>query len=442
MGSEENSSGRSRDSFVSSDRLRDSFIFANTLQFLHLFSEVLGLDPLSPTGLERILDGPIIGPEWESSLGRIFKRLVKNLHRSKATIDEHTSQTLNREYRRHTSTTPDGLNPKIDEESGAKRWPLLGDLSPRQRLQALYDMCSFQLFDVETLLTRAGVRDLGAAWRVDAVGEDKQGRHYWFLADCWLYSEDGEKWKCIAWDTPSWQSFLAENALTSSRRASDKQLLKELREHCFAIAEPILLAEERETRAKAKREQLEVQRIALMETRKRSSRIAAQEKIRQEAEAEAEYDRSPKRTVIEESRPLTREERVALRHQRVAKIELEKALSASRDQTSEVDVEEEGDEEGSWREEEDKTPRSPIKLLVRMGPNGPVDTKLFIGDESVESSRTTKETPINQSSVDKPLGVKETNIMDINAVIEHPAPTTAGTESSIAAFLADLANTK
>lgn len=335
-----------------------------------------------------------------------------------------------------------------------KLWPPLASLTPSMRLQVLYDLCSFTLFDLETLMTRPNMQDLGPRWRLEAIGNDKHGLRYWFLADRWLFSENPhrpqtkakstrkgprnreeeeaaddseEEWKCVAWDSASWHAFLDDNPFARSRKASDREILRRFREEIYPVAEPLILEEERRRRVVWKKEQAEIQRLALFESRKRSSRLAAKEKIRAELQMEElplarlATTKAPKGR---EKRPLSREERVALRNQKIAKME-ETILTAALEQSSRdldpVDVEdvEEEEEAGEFGEcgddeELEATERfldeqhhrsaedsddyeslglglglgleqqSPIKLIVRKGPEGQLNAQVFIGNEMLE----------------------------------------------------------
>jgi hypothetical protein len=368
------------------------------------------------------------------------------------------------------------LEPFIDEETGLKKWPPLSTLNNIQRLTVLFSLCTFQLFNDEILISR--VRDKGAAWRIEPLGKDKRGHSFWFLADCWLFEEgeEEEDWQCVAWDIPSWTRFLQENPFNNSRRGTDKALLKHLQGTIFSIAEPILIEEERRVKTLLKREQLELQRVALTESRKRSSRIAANERIRHVHELE-EGTRSPKK---EERRVMTREERVAMRSQKVAKIELEKVLAESR-MDEDVEVGNESSElesEGEWEGEEsfdmeelsemepfelNILPKSPIKLILKMGPDGPLKSELFIGDEQMEKNELGADssalignpTPLNNVSVQSMTVVKD--IIEPSALIVPltsstiPAPSTVptpplptvptpATEDTAAKLLAEFAS--
>jgi hypothetical protein len=282
-------------------------------------------------------------------------------------------------------------------EGQSKKWPPLSILTANDHLQILHDLCTFQLFDVDQLI-RPGVRDFGNLWRIETLGKDKSGNSYWFLADSWLYTERGDQWTCIAWDLSSWQHFLSSNNLLNSRRSIDKQLFAHIRDAIWPSIEPMMASEDRARRAKLKREQAELQRVAYLDSSRRSSRVTARAKIQAEMRVEME---EPRKRALEPEpeRPLTREERVALRHQKVAKMEEQKMIKAFMETASnaEDDMETNGtddtentldavddvDVEGT--ESEADPSRSPIKLIVRLGPDGP-SSQLFIGDEAVEKA--------------------------------------------------------
>jgi hypothetical protein len=177
---------------------------------------------------------------------------------------------------------------------------------------------------------------------------------------------------------------------------------------------------------------------------------------------------------------MTREERVAMRSQKVAKIELEKVLAESR-MDEDVEVGNESSElesEGEWEGEEsfdmeelsemepfelNILPKSPIKLILKMGPDGPLKSELFIGDEQMEKNELGADssalignpTPLNNVSVQSMTVVKD--IIEPSALIVPltsstiPAPSTVptpplptvptpATEDTAAKLLAEFAS--
>ena len=343
--------------------------------------------------------------------------------------DEFMTQTLSREYKRHSRASPPSfLEPEL--EGQRKLWPPLASLTPPMRLQVLYDLCSFTLFDLETLMTRPNMHDLGPQWRLESVAMDKHGLCYWFLAGRWLFSEASvpsnpknkksssnanppeEGWKCIAWDSASWQAFLNSNPLTSSRKASDRETLRRFRDEIYPRAEPLLLEEERHQRAAWKKQQAELQRLVFLDSRKRSSRLAAKDKIRADMQIENSPPSRRPKVSNSSSRSLSREERIALRHQKVARLEeqsIEEALEQSARSVDGINVESTDGETFSGLEKYSETDHamadgefmaaehpSPIKLIVRKGPQGDLNAQVFIGDQVVEKNEPEAQLDVNE----------------------------------------------
>lgn len=308
------------------------------------------------------------------------------------------SQTLHREYRRHSGQVPAYLEPTMEEQR--KIWPSFSILGPEQLLELLYDLCSFQLFDLDTLQARPAFKDLGGVWRTEPLAADKHGQRYWLIGECWLYSEKIERdlWQCVAHDLASWNEFMNNNPFVKSRRAVDKTALDMIRKEVAPLVEPILQAEERRQRTLLKKEHQEMQRMLFAETRRRSSRVVAQERIRNDALASQESSQSkgtpsPSKP---EKRQLSREERIALRHEKMIKQEERKIIEqlmeddedAEKDETEEK--EKEGDQMLSPSEcDEIDVERSPIKLFVKIGPHGSLSSQLFIGDQPVRKENGT-----------------------------------------------------
>lgn len=378
--------------------------------------------------------------------------------------DDTLVKSLAREYRRHlveepsylllartaegreegegsrdsTATPPEPLSP-----------PTWGSISAEGHLQTLHDLCSFLLADLDRFALLPGYRDGGAAWRTDSLGADRQGATYWFIGDCWLYRErrvqqrpvpkgaqkgssqskgkrkrsepepelgSESEWECVAWDTTSWRHFLEEaSPFLTSRRPADRELQARLVAELGPAACELLGWEERQRR----RHEEELQRAALWETRQRSSRIAARERLHQQLVLhESTTIPSPAAppgrrltrtgTGVDAASPaavspprLTREERMALRERRAQRRETELIISElmiqqeqeqATMQSEPVDIEEGGDDNDKSASAMSLAsshgrpllPRSPIKLLLKIGPDGAARTDLFIANERVE----------------------------------------------------------
>lgn len=383
--------------------------------------------------------------------------------------------------------------------------PTWGNISAEEHLRTLHDLCSFLLSDLDRFALLPGYRDEGAIWRTDSLGADRHGATYWFIGDCWLYrehprrrrtvppppskrnSDQGNRgstntdtastgrynrsrtkkrpapepdvpepeteaeleseWECVAWDTTSWRYFLEESSpFLTSRRPVDRELQTRLISELGPAACELLGREERQRR----RREEELQRAALWESRQRSSRIAARERLHQQLVLH-ETSTIPLPVALPSRRPLrgrmgmgggaalaannaaspprlTREERMALRAKRAQRRETEQIIHelmmqqerapSEGDLYSEsVDIEEqeqeqelepvpgpepeqEADDEresvSSTRSTTSFAPHSPIKLFLKIGPDGAARTDLFIANERIEKRDHFHQTPTSE----------------------------------------------
>lgn len=283
-----------------------------------------------------------------------------------------------------------------------KHWPALAAIPTAVRLRVLYDLCVFQHYNTEHFWATSMSKDLGVNLRAEPVGADKHGVKYWFIADCLLFIEGGgERWECLCWDAASWAHFLETTTLGQSRRASEKRLITHIKNILHPTAIPYLEEDRRRRNAKMKKQNLELQRTLFLDTRKRSSRLLAKEFIKQDL-LEESPPASPRRSEPPLQRGsgfLSREERNALRDKRLRKLEEKKIIEAlelsmategkhNHQQENEENLDIEPDSVDVEEQDEEEEPkglnRSPIKLVVKMGPNGTLRSELFIGEEIVE----------------------------------------------------------
>lgn len=312
---------------------------------------------------------------------------------------------------------PKEIEPAFEENSGARQWPLMESVPNRSRLQILYDLCSFHLFEIENFETiLPTVNDQGkrldqTSWRISPIGVDKQQTEYWLLADCWLFlshmksrksdDDESEAWKCVCFDKDSWDTFLGTCDLVNSRKVEDKKLLAALKKEAYPSALPIIEEHDRKIRAWMKKQELEMRAAALIATRKRSARIQANERIKQDIEKEEEETRREKlsRRNVEEPlyRPsareetsmakpapqMSREERRELLNKRRDEVEQQKILDEIEKEFGTNQVEESLDVEAldevaPHRRHQNVVvpqPVSPLKITLKMGSKTPIPTE-------------------------------------------------------------------
>ena len=329
------------------------------------------------------------------------------------------TKTLNREYKRYFVSEPEYLEAKLDGQT--KIWPALNTLQAHQHLQILHDLCSFQLFDTDRFTSLPNFRDAGAEWRISCLGRDKHGTDYWSIANCWLYTESNNEWKCVAWDTSSWRFFLQDNPLKNSRRAADKQILHHLETVIHPAAQEILSEVERMRNARRKKEEAVLQRQIFLETRQRSLRASTREKIHQQLQQERQEDQPTRKSfAAPETAKLTREARMAMRQKNILKREADQLVEELlRQQQEEADRQDELisssdhminviDDEGTSLSPPAK---SPIKLLLKVNRDGTLSSDLFIDNQHVH-----KEKPLH---VEKQMGLNDNPTLENTETANH-----------------------
>lgn len=424
--------------------------------------------------MEQVLIENLEGQvEADSRLGKLYKRLCRTAHRPRS--NDAICKSLAREYRSAASLwiqehpvgyesppswlLPSTLTDDQDETVNDPAWPTLAHLTPRQRLQILFDLCFFQLVDVERFRSLAQFKDTtdGQKWRLSPAGPDQLGRRYWLIAGCWLYASepnenlndstqdkvDGspvhrrglrkrqpsgtvsakkglkllpdEIWKCLAWSVDSWNQVFNSQVNSKNRRGSERKLFFSMQEEWLPSAYNILHPWEHQQQVEIRRKEAELYRQALFESRKRSSRIAAQQKLKEQLAPDSSPITTrtlrnknmvdhPKGDVNSSpTHKLTREERMARREKMAARRKvdamMDRFLEAQQQSTSDHEKFEdynndEGDDATSSQSTiddfstnvENCGSHSPIKLLFKMGPNGPVRSELIIGDEKTSKN--------------------------------------------------------
>lgn len=297
-------------------------------------------------------------------------------------------------------------------------------------------------------------------WRAIPFGEDfKYGTSFVCISTILLYRLSGGskkgnidpanlKWECIAWDLNTWRAIIEGTTedpsllvLQKTRKASEKALLCRIKEH-FIIAQNFLEIEERRRQARLKREHEAAKKIYLDQTRKRSSRLQSILQ-QQHAEEEARRRRMLEDLKNDESKmivsnnkncgdnkntfkasqvsltttALSRAERAELRRCKIERVEDRKILRQIEEQfeadikidqqflTNELESSEDVEvlEDSDIIEDHQKInsndpPRSPLRLIFKLGPSGPVGSSLITSYDQKKVPTTTTMPPQSSST--------------------------------------------
>lgn len=227
----------------------------------------------------------------ELTLEYIFKSLLKPLngHRNPGPNDSLVG-IISKLYNRYVVEAPSVIEAMVDEETEKKIYPTLSSLSSDDRLLLLCQLCEFNLMDIDNFWKVHHSQSTGVDvefWRLDKVGQDLKGNPFYIIGNHQLYHVNlsSSKWTLLCNNRADWRYFLDVNP-AQLLKGDEARLVKYL---CQRFDDDIIESIKKDERIiylLSRKLNLKIPSSFSDFGIKRSSRIQAQEIIKQQQLAE------------------------------------------------------------------------------------------------------------------------------------------------------------